>query len=408
MLSGLAHRQITPYAARAISQRQLENYCNILSLQKADEPESEAESTQNIKTTVLHNAIINQRINVTSNSTAGSTETTIKEILSSPSAIATVNAHDSVGYTPLHWAAYSNNIAAIRLLLEHGADIHTQDIAGNTPLYVALVHGNIDCATLLIRHFDVGRTAIPKWTSLVNKRGMSPLIPAAQHAYIPADTLSGLLMHIGGDSMKDINGWTVLHYMALAARTTEPKDDKYFTQLRSKIDIICGAGGLLIDECDNSGQSPLMFAIRHSDDPSFVREMLKRGADVTLSDAKGGTVLHYLARYATGKTMEVFLEDLEQTADDTQVKGGRKMGREFGLGGMNPNLVGSIVPSIYSSEGDEKYARTPEGLFQERRILSASNGLDNGEKLIAENDVLAFERLLRRIRKDARKGIENI
>lgn len=401
MLSGLAHRQITPYASRGISQRQLHNYCVVLSTHTGNSQEEDVEATQNIKTTSLHDAIIAQCSNA--NRTANSTEstlTTMEQILSSPSAISTINTQDSVGYTPLHWASYINNIAAIRLLLDHGADIMAQDIAGNTPLYVALVHGNIDCATLLMRHLDISRTSMSKWASIVNKRGMSPLIPAAQHAYIPADLLAGLLMRLGAGSMRDINGWTVLHYMALAAGTTKPKDDRYLTQLRNKVDIICSVGGLSIDVCDNSGQSPLMFAIRHSDDPSFVREMLGRGADVTLSDVKGGTVLHYLAMYATGKTMDAFLEDLGPNSDDTQVGGGRRrIGKRLWLGGMNPESVGSIVPSIYSEE-TEIIARAPEELFHERRGLSASGGMGGGERPVKEGDTASFERLLGRIRQD--------
>ena len=40
---------------------------------------------------------------------------------------------NNFGPTPLHHAVGDGNIQAVRLLLEHGADVHARDKRGKTP-----------------------------------------------------------------------------------------------------------------------------------------------------------------------------------------------------------------------------------------------------------------------------------
>lgn len=40
--------------------------------------------------------------------------------------------------TPLHWAAEQGNVQAIRILLDHGADLHAQQLSGATALHPAV------------------------------------------------------------------------------------------------------------------------------------------------------------------------------------------------------------------------------------------------------------------------------
>ena len=412
VLSGLAHRQITPYPSPDNANRQLQDYCTVhaLSDRGADDNEDDLEAGENIKTTALHDAII-YSVNATAEATE-STLNTLGKILSRPSTISIVNAHDSVGYTPLHWAAYFNNAAAIRLLLNHGADIRAQDISGNTPLFVALLHGYADCATLLMKHLDPSSTAVDDWTNMGNRRGIAPLFPAARNADIPFDLMVTLLVRLGKDSLKaktTAEGWSVIHFMVLAAGASGFQNPEQISLMKRKMELICGAGVLSVDGRDNKGQSPLMLVLRQYDDPVIVKVLLNCGADVTLSDIKGGTVLHYLARYATGRTMDVFLEDLEQS----EPIGGRRMeGKRLWLGGMKPDMVACIAASNESEEEYEKHGRTPEEYFKERRRGSTHEGLGRDgvttTRPVTENDVASFERLLRRIREDAGKDIGDI
>jgi hypothetical protein len=67
-----------------------------------------------------------------------------------------VNARNDYGETPLHWASNGYNPSdgpAIRLLLEHGADINVQNYRfWTTPLHRAAEHGALEVVRLLLEH----------------------------------------------------------------------------------------------------------------------------------------------------------------------------------------------------------------------------------------------------------------
>lgn len=48
---------------------------------------------------------------------------------------ACVNAADEIGSTALHWAVHYDRTAAIRLLVELGADVNRPDKYGSTPIF---------------------------------------------------------------------------------------------------------------------------------------------------------------------------------------------------------------------------------------------------------------------------------
>ena len=64
----------------------------------------------------------------------------------------TVDIHstDAEGFTALHYAASSNNIQCLKLLIGKGAKINCTSKNGCTPLYVASQSGYIDTVNELI------------------------------------------------------------------------------------------------------------------------------------------------------------------------------------------------------------------------------------------------------------------
>ena len=96
------------------------------------------------------------------------------------------------------WAAAENNAAAIRVLVEAGADIHARSTSGMfTPLLFAVRGGHLDATRALL---DAGAD--------VNERlpdGMSALVLAVYNAHYE---LAALLLDRGADPNAAAQGWT--------------------------------------------------------------------------------------------------------------------------------------------------------------------------------------------------------
>jgi ankyrin repeat protein len=71
-----------------------------------------------------------------------------------PSAPDTPVQIDSVGYdgdTPLHLVAWRNDLEAVRLLIDAGADVNARGEMDETPLHIAVHHGNVQMVQVLLR-----------------------------------------------------------------------------------------------------------------------------------------------------------------------------------------------------------------------------------------------------------------
>jgi len=71
-----------------------------------------------------------------------------------------VNALDNDGWTPMHYAAWYGQLAAVQLLLDTpGADANAPaKETGARPLHLAAGTGRVDVVQLLLRHPGVDRT----------------------------------------------------------------------------------------------------------------------------------------------------------------------------------------------------------------------------------------------------------
>jgi ankyrin repeat protein len=63
---------------------------------------------------------------------------------------ADVNARTSTGFTPLHWAASKNAVDSIELLLANGSDVNAKARSNITPLHWAASKGSVDAVKLLL------------------------------------------------------------------------------------------------------------------------------------------------------------------------------------------------------------------------------------------------------------------
>ena len=84
---------------------------------------------------------------------------------------ADINAADTSGFTPLHWAAYKGQVEAVETLLEYGANIDARDGDHATPLFVAVLNRQT-----LVAKFLLAKGAKPDFP---NKDGWTALMEAA-------------------------------------------------------------------------------------------------------------------------------------------------------------------------------------------------------------------------------------
>lgn len=84
---------------------------------------------------------------------------------------ADINARDGNLDTPLHWAAFKNNLECVKLLLQNGADVDAQDFNLDTPLSWSSRKGHLLVIKILLEYNAS--------VDLKNLHGDTPLMRAA-------------------------------------------------------------------------------------------------------------------------------------------------------------------------------------------------------------------------------------
>ena len=208
---------------------------------------------------------------------------------------ADVNLRDAQGATPLMRAALYASTACLKLLLERGSDPNRANTAGATALmWAAGDPGKV--LLLLARKAEVNARA---------KSGRTPLIVAsAIHGNIEAVKL---LLDAGADlKARDANGTGPVWAAAAAA------DPRILAELLAR------GGDPNEKDTSRRGQTALMNAAAY-DSPETVRVLLKAGADVHvqsgppaeikagLQDRGQNTALLWAAPFGTRETIELLL-----------------------------------------------------------------------------------------------------
>jgi uncharacterized protein len=176
------------------------------------------------------------------------------------------DARERHGQTALMWAAAEGNTAVVLALMEAGADIKATLDSGFSPFFLAVREGRLDTVrAFLAAGIDVNATVprpenAPRSTagSYIRPvdRGTSPLLLAVQNGHFE---LAIALVDAGADPNDVRSGFTALHTISWVRKP---------------------------DSSDNSDPAPAAGAGRLTS-LEFVREIVKRGANVNFRLAKG-------------------------------------------------------------------------------------------------------------------------
>ena len=166
------------------------------------------------------------------------------------------------GYTALHWAAETKQVAVARVLIENGANVNATHSLDGTPLHKAAIRGPVEMVELLMKAgADIHARSI--------RNGPTPLHSAAMSGN--ADIVR---MLIKAGSKVDSGKLTPLCVAAQRGRL-------------DVIKVLLAAGA----NPNSTDRPPLNWA----SDARATELLLKGGADVKARDRQGRTVLHLTA-----------------------------------------------------------------------------------------------------------------
>ncbi len=177
---------------------------------------------------------------------------------------------DSLGNTPLLWAAKYGYETCVRLLLKAGADNRTENYEGMTALQWAAGNGHSEIVKLL---FD-GKKSI----QTRDKNDWTPLHRAAYNGHV---SVVRLLLDLGAD-IEELDGstWTALHR---SASSGQPDVVKLLLER-----------GASIHALDREQMTPMLHAA-WAGHAQIIKMHIDEKADVNTQDLNGWTALHSVA-----------------------------------------------------------------------------------------------------------------
>ncbi|KAN0142132.1 Ankyrin repeat-containing domain protein [Lactarius tabidus] len=203
--------------------------------------------------------------------------------------------------TPLHlisrgeYDSEEHGVGIVRLLLEHGVDIHAQDKDHDTALHSAAFSGRLEITRLLLGH-----GADP---NVGNDHGSTPLHHVSGGKYNPQENgvgIARLLLERGVDvNAREKEGWTSLHQAAFKGRVEV-----------ARVLLEHGANANMATE---AGSTALHIVSRGEYDSqeqgvSTARLLLERGVDVNARRKDSWTSLHRAAFKGRVEVARVLLE----------------------------------------------------------------------------------------------------
>lgn len=191
---------------------------------------------------------------------------------------ANVNAVDSIGRSPLHWACFFEGMWIVFQILNKDVDVNLPDYRGDTPLHLACITNRVEISDMLI---SKGAQISTK-----NQRGRTALHLAALHG---SASMVGVLLDNGADvHAKDASGDTPLHLAVSWVSRNVCFEDNDITDVVERL-LNRGAA---IDERNSLQKTPYdnmvdfeeEFCSRYFENTSY-KDKLRRLTDVFIEHA---------------------------------------------------------------------------------------------------------------------------
>ncbi len=198
---------------------------------------------------------------------------------------ADVNARESDGMTPLHWAAHHGDADIVATLIEAGADVASTTRYGVTPIWLAAHDGHAAVVETLLR-----AGAAPDTSR--GDTGESVLMIASRGGH--TGVMERLIAYDADVRVRDpIRRQTALMWAAAEGHPSAL--------------VLLVAAGADLEARSSTGMTPLMFAIR-SGDIAVTRMLLDLGADLAATAPDGTTMLMLSILNAHWEQAEFLLE----------------------------------------------------------------------------------------------------
>lgn len=261
--------------------------------------------------------------------------------------------------TALMWAAAEGHVAVVRALLEAGADMNVTLDSGFTPFFFAVREGHIDVVRALLEAgIDVNaplrrrererKGPVENAPSRPVARGTSPLLLAVENGHFE---LAIALVDAGADPNDVQTGFTPLHTLVWV-RKPDSSDGS--------------------DPAPPAGSGPLTSL-------QFVREIVKRGANINLRLDKGTPKVPRTSSRidSEGATPFLFAADRSDIAL-------MKLLLELGADPLMPNFTNTTplmaAAGLGTTEPLEEAGEEPEALQAVKMLLELGgdiNAIDN-------------------------------
>jgi ankyrin repeat protein len=285
-----------------------------------------------------------------------------------------VNARDRAGATPLLHAAGFGNLATMKLLLEHGADVNAGNKRKSTPLFWALY--DVDKVRLLIAHgADVQARTVD---------GRTPLYQAASMANAVA-VLKLLLDHDANPNAKTLTGMTPL----MAASRSNLDGMRLLLERKADVNARNAAGASALMAASQTGR------------PEAVRLLLSKGADPNIRTKRNECALADAATAGNEETVKLLL-DHGAEVNVADIRGYTPLLYAAGSDAMPAGVVklllakgadttakgdGETATKLAAKRGDSEVARLLGVSEKDRKSLGVVQAPHNGdnERSIADS-----------------------